>query len=236
MTLLSICTDAADELKVDRPSSVIGNPQPQVQSLLRYANKVGNRMMKTVDWQILRKEQTFTSISGETQTGILPDDFDRFVTETFWDRSAQKLITGPISAVQWQSLKAGGYSGDPKFIYRGGAVAILPAYGAGSSLAFEYVSKNWCQSAGADAQNAWAADTDTPILDEELFILGIKLLSLTDDGQPNGVAAKDFDDYFATLLGNDQPSAGIMVSADIFGGGRHFGGAPSVNGSALLLS
>lgn len=236
MTLLQICKDAADEIGIDRPSSVIANPQPHVQKLLRYANKCGIRLMKVVDWQILRKEQTFTSIDNETQTGILPADFDRFIVETFWDRSASKLLIGPITPVEWQSLKATGYTGDKKFIYRGGSVMTIPAFSAGSSLAFEYVSRNWCQSNASVAQAAWAADTDTGILDEELMTLGIKVLYLVDEGLPAAVAMKDFDDHFVTLLGNDQPTAGIMVSADIFGGARHFGGTPSVNGSALLLS
>jgi hypothetical protein len=236
MTLLTICTDAADEIGIDRPSSVIGNPQPAIQKLLRYANKVGNRLMKAVDWQILRKEKTFTSIVGETQTGILPADFDRFVAEAFWDRSASKLISGPVSSVEWQSMKATAYNQDPKFAYRGGSVLILPVYGAGSTLAFEYVSKNWCQSSGGTGQSAWAADTDLPVLDAEMMTLGLKVVYLTDEGLPNAIAMKDFDDYFATLLGNDQPSAGILSAADIFGGGRHFGGTPSVNGGPLTLS
>lgn len=243
MTLLTIARAVADEVGIDRPSSVIGNPQPEVQKLLRHANKVGNRLMKSVAWQVLRKEKTYTSVSGETQTSILPSDFDRFVPETFWDRSASRLLVGPIGSVEWQGLKAGNYSGTPrKFIYRGGDVLVIPSYSAGSSLAFEYISKNWCQSSGATAQTAWAADTDTGILDEELLTLGTKLVYLTDEGQPNGAASQDFDTYFDILIGNDQPTAGIMVAGDIFnqgdgfGGSRHFSGAPSATGSALLLA
>lgn len=242
MTLLTIARAVADEVGIDRPSSVIGNPQPEVQKLLRHANKVGIRMMKSVAWQVLRKEKTYTSISGETQTSILPSDFDRFVPETFWDRSASSLIVGPISATEWQSLKAGSYSGTPrKFIYRGGDILVIPSYSAGSSLAYEYISKNWCQSSGGTGQTAWAADTDTGVLDEELLTLGTKFVYLTDEGLPNAAAAQDFDTYFNTILGNDQPSAGVMVAGDIFnqgsafGGSRHFSGAPTANGSALLL-
>lgn len=234
MTLLTICIAAADEVGIERPTSVIGSSQPDVQKLLRYANKVGTSLMKKVAWQVLRKERTFTSISGETQTGILPSDFDRFVPETFWNRTDIQLIAGPVSSVEWQGLKANSYGGDPKFAYRGGSVLIIPTPSAGKSYAFEYVSKNWCQSAASVAQAAWAADTDTGIIDEELIVRAIKYNFLTDDGLPNGLAAAEFDEYFNILLANDQPDAGVMVAADIFGGGRHFTGSPPTSGGTSI--
>lgn len=235
MTLLSICIAAADEIGIDRPSSVIGNPSPTAQKLLRYANKVGKRLMKGYAWEVLRKEVTFTSVGSETQTGILPSDFDRFVAETFWNRSTETLVSGPVSPVQWQGLKALGYSGDPKFALRGGNVLILPQLSAGATLAFEYVSNLWCQSSGGTGQTAWAADTDVGVLDEELLTLALKFTYLTDEGLPNAQAAEEFTDYLNTLLDNDQPNAGILVAADIFGGQRHFTGAPAVGRSVYPL-
>lgn len=233
MTLLSICTDAADEIGIDRPSSVIGNAQPEVQKLLRYANKAGRLLMKRVAWQALRKERTFTSVATETQTSILPSDFDRFVPETFWNRTDYQLIAGPVGAVEWQGLKAFNHQGNPKFAYRGGDVLVIPAPGAGKAFAFEYVSNQWCRSTGGTGRTAWAADTDTGVIDEELITRGLKYAFLTDEGLPNAVAAQEFDDYFTLLVGNDQPSAGVMLAADIFGGGRHFDGAPPVAGTGI---
>jgi hypothetical protein len=230
MTLLSICKNAADEIGIDRPSSVTSNPEPSVQKLLRAGNKVGYSLMKKVAWQALRAEQTFTSLATEQQTGILPSSFDRFVPETFWNRTDYQLITGPVSPVEWQSLKASNYQGNPKYIYRGGGVYITPTMSAGKTLAFEYVSQNWCQSSGGTGQSAWAADTDTGVLDEELLTRGLVYVYLTSEGLPNAIAGAEFDEYFGTVLDNDQPDAGIMVAADIFGGGRHFTGTPSVSG------
>lgn len=228
MTLLTIAQNVADEVGVDQPTVVAGSPDPTAQKLLRYINKTGTGLMKKLAWQVLRKERAFTSISGETQTAILPSDFDRFIPETFWNRSTPVLMSGPVSAVQWQGLKATTYTGKPKFAYRGGDVLVIPALGAGDSLAFEYVSNQWCQSTGAVAQSAFAADTDTGILDEELITRGAKFVYLTDEGLPNALAGADFNDYLAVLSRNDQPSANIMVAADIFGGAnaRHFDGTP----------
>ena len=231
MTLLTICTNVADEVNIDRPTSVIGNPQTTAQRLLRYANRAGVSLMKAYPWQALRKEVTFTSVASETQTSILPADFDRFVPETFWDRSGTVLISGPVTAVEWQGIKALSYTGRPKFAYRGDDVLVIPTPSAGSTFAFEYVSNLWCASSGGTGQAAWAADTDVGVIDEELITRAMKFIYLSDSGLPNEVAFKDLKDYTDTLTANDQPGAGIMVSGDIFNysGGRHFTGAPPVS-------
>ena len=86
MTLLTIVKAAADEIQMPRPATVVGNDTPDAQRFLRYANKVGSSVMKKYAWQALRNEHTFTATATEEQTGALPDDFDRFVPETFWNR------------------------------------------------------------------------------------------------------------------------------------------------------
>jgi hypothetical protein len=174
MTLLSIVQDAVDEVGVGPIATVAGNQDPLALKLLRLVNKGGKALMKSAVWQVLRKERTFTSIAGLEQTGTLPADFDRFVPETFWDRTNVKLISGPVSAVEWQGMVANDYAGEQtKFIYRGDSVSIIPSYSAGVSLAFEYVSKNWCEDSGGSGQTAFAADTDVGILDEELLTLSL---------------------------------------------------------------
>jgi len=234
MTLLTIAKAVADEVGVDRPSSVIANPQPHVQKILRALNKSGTSLMKKVAWQILQKEKTATSLATEAQTGILPADFDRFIPETFWDRTSYQLISEAQTPVEWQMLKANSYAGNPKYRLRGGIVYILPTMTGGHSLAFEYVSENWCATSGGTGQSAWAADTDVGVLDEELLTLAGTLVYLTTELLPAGAAEMQFNDYFQTVLHNDQPDSGIMVAADIFGSGRHFTGTPSTSGGTNI--
>jgi hypothetical protein len=192
-------------------------------------------MMKTYPWQTLRKEGTFTALAQETQTSILPSNFDRFVPETFWDRTNDKLIVGPIDSVEWNSKKAAGYSGTPRFIYRGDSVLVVPAFAGGESLAFEYVSKNWCQSSGGTAQSAWAADTDTGILDEELLIYAGIFEYLDSEGQPSGNALAQLRNYMKILTKNDRRVSGIMAAGDIFSsGGRHFDGTPTAESTTTV--
>ena len=237
MTLLDITNDVADEVDILRPSTIVGSVDPDARQLLRLANKAGRQIMKAFPWQALRKETTFTSVSGETQTGILPADFDRIVPETFWNRSTSKLLSGPVSPVEWQGLKTLNTTPtEPKFAYRGDAILTLPALSAGASLAFEYVSKNWCQSSGGAAQAKFAADTDTTIIDEELLTRAVVFEYLMAKGQPAAKAAADYQRYFNDLASNERASGGTVRVADIFGrGGRRFDGAPPVASTSTLL-
>lgn len=229
MSLLSICTDAADEIGIERPATVFGSTNPSAQKLYRYANRVGNLLMKGYAWQILRAEQTFSALGQEEQTGILPADFDRFVPETFWNRSVKLLISGPKSDLDWATLKAQNQTlyDAAYFILRGGSVFIYSAPSANANLAFTYVKNTWAASSLGIPQTSFMADTDVSVIDEELVTLGVIATFLSGDGQPYSAAQQAFDDRFMQLTDNDQPSAMILAAGDIFSrNSRHFGGTP----------
>lgn len=238
MSLLTIIQDAADEVGVLQPSSVINNNDQGVKQLLRLSNRMGWTLMKAFDWQVLTKEDTFTSTATEEQSGILNSDFDRFLRETMWDRTDIIFISGPITAVEWQGLKAQDYAETqfPKFRYRGGSVYIIPTLDAGNTIAYEYVSKNWCQSSGGTGQTEWADDTDTGVLDEELMTRALVWAYKNAEGLPAEEAAFSYESYFRMLCEQDQPDANIMVAGDIFATtGRRFLGAPPSLGTNSIL-
>lgn len=173
MTLLSLAQDAADQIGIVRPSTVYGNAATEARKLLRYANQAGRHLVK-MDWQALRSEQTFTSLAQETQTSMIPSDLDHFLDETFWNRSRDRPLYGPKTPQEWQAIKATVTAAAiDTYAYRGTAILINPVPTAGETFAFEYITTKFCQSSGGTAQAAWAADTDTARISEELFTLGI---------------------------------------------------------------
>lgn len=233
MSLLTICKAVADGAKIARPSSVASNTDPTALSLLRAVNMAGLSLMKSYPWQALRKGGTFTALAQETQTSFLPSDFDRFIPESVWDTTNKNLVIGPIEPGEWNALKAHAYSdtGRRKFIHRGNAILVIPVFSGSEAIIFEYVSKNWCQSSGGTGQSAFAADTDTGIVDEELLTRAAKLQYLSDIGQPVGAAAAEYESYFRLLTRNDNARMNILTTGDIFGSGRHYRGEPPINGS-----
>lgn len=230
MSLITIANKIADTTSGPRPATIIGNTNPESQSYLRSISKVGLRLMKLYPWNILRKEHTFTGSGAETliAAASMPSDFDRFIPETFWQRSTSILLSGPVSAARWASLKASSYIGDEiYFTYRGGDVLALPTVSSGASLAFEYISNQYIRSSGGAAQATWQADTDTSVIDEELIALAATYDWLANEGLPAQQAFADFKAYFDTLQDNENATENIAVTADIFAlNSRHWTGAP----------
>lgn len=229
MTLLTVVQDAADELNYLRPAEVAASSAPDVQKMFRFANRVGGDLVTRGIWQVLRTEATFTGAAGSPQSGVIPADFGRFVAESFWDRTNVRLVSGPITAVDWQSFVAASGAGvQLRFTRRGDALLIWPALAGGEAMAFEYYSRNFCASAGGTPQSRWTLDTDTGRIPEELFTLGIVALVAEAEGLPQaGSARLAYDRRVAAELMNDQPVAGVMTAGDIFGGARrHTLGTP----------
>lgn len=236
MTLLSIITDAADEIGIDVPATIIANPDDDVRKLLRLTTKTGRMLLRRHTWQAIRKEHTFTALGVELQTAKLPSDFNRFVPETFWNRTDDCFIPGPVSATAWQGFQAADPSGQPRFIYRGGAVSIYPAPDAGDTMAFEYASNNWIDtdSDGIGDAGDWAADGDTPLFDEDMMTQGLIFQYLNSNDLPTTAnALAELLRTMKALIRNDNASAGVVAAGDIFAGNRHSTGEPTTGPNLL---
>jgi hypothetical protein len=174
MTLLTIVQGACDRIGIPRPTAVISSTDQQVLALLGFAQQEGKELARRGAWQALTAEQTFTSIASQTQTGAVPSDLDRFIQETFYNRTRKRQVIGPLSPQEWQAqLAITATVVYDTFRQRGNDILMIPTPPAGDTYAYEYVSKNWCTSAAGTNQSAWAADSDVARLDEELFTLGL---------------------------------------------------------------
>lgn len=236
MSLLTITQAIADTTSGPRPSTIVSNTNPEAQSYLRSVKKVGLRLMKVYPWNILRKENTFTAPGTETliASASMPSDFDRFIPETFWNRSTSVLLSGPVPASRWQSLKAETYVGDNvMFTYRGGDILAIPT--VSGTMAFEYISTQYVESSGGTPQADWLADTDVSVLDEELISLAATYDWLSSEGLPAGDAFQAFKTYFDMLQDNENATENIAITGDIFSrDGRHWNGTPVASRSVSV--
>jgi hypothetical protein len=174
MSLLTVIKDACDRVGIARPAAAYISTDVQILQLVGLAQQEGKELAKRHTWQAITKEKTFTSTAAETQANAIPDDFDRFVDETFYNRSQARGVQGPLTAIEWQFNKSVVASTIIQaFRQRGNSILITPTPTEGETLAYEYVSRNWCQSNASVEQSAWASDTDTGLLDEELMTLGL---------------------------------------------------------------
>lgn len=168
MTLLTTIQDAAQELGLVKPSTVVTNTSDLVaQQLLAFFNRVGIRLRSDYDWPVLTKEYTFTLTSG-TAAYAMPGDFERFATCTHWNRNSNWEVVGPIAEAEWQYLKSSGLtSGYPRQRWRfkdctTNQFYIDPTPDAsadGNTLVFEYYRKNWLRPVLWTASTAFSAGT-----------------------------------------------------------------------------
>lgn len=105
----------------------------------------------------------------------LPSDYEHFIVMTMWDRGFRWQLLGPLNPQEWQVLKSGISPTGPRRRFRliNNQIFIDPIPYDSNQLVFEYYSNNWCQNNSGQTQVRWAADTDTYLLDDDTFILGL---------------------------------------------------------------
>lgn len=205
MGLLTITQDACDRLGLPRPSAVIGSSDTQTRQFLGLAQQEGKELARRFNWQALARDATFVSIAAEAQTGVLPEDFDRFVGGTFYNRSATRIVTGPLTPQEYADYKGRLTSiVYDAFRLRGNTILILPTPSAGWTFAFEYITKNWCTSAGGDEPRAaWQADDDEALLDDEAMTLGLIWRFMKAKGLDYGEAFQTYQAHVQAIEGRD---------------------------------
>lgn len=145
----------------------------------------------------------------------IPADCDHFIQQTGWDRSFRWQLVGPLSPQEWQVLKSGISPTGPRLRYRimAGKIFVNPVPASLDNLVMEYYSTGWCQSAAGTAQTAWLADTDTPVLQDRLFILGMIARFLNRKGLDSSVAQKDYEDAVESAISRSGGSRVLPLNA-----------------------
>lgn len=149
----------------------------------------------------------------------LPDDYQRPIDNTMWDRSRYWAMRGPQSPQQWQTYKSsviGQASVQRRFRFRQIAGQLrfsidpVPTDNA-AALVFEYVSKAWCQSAEGAAQVKWLADTDTGVLDEYLLTLGVRWRMLRRLGLSYNEELSEYESEVRKAMAHDGGAAILSI-------------------------
>lgn len=208
MTLLTVIQGATDGLTgISRPSVVITSTDQNVLTLLRLANVEGQFLAQRYAWQALNNEATHTTVATQSQgaiTTIAGTDFDWIIPDTMWNRTQQWPVPGPVSPPDRQLMlartQAGPYS---QWWISGNTLNFYPAPTASQTVVFEWQSKNWCQSSGGAGQSAWAADTDTGILNEAIMTQGIVWRYRASKGLDYAEAFRTYELLVANAIGRD---------------------------------
>ncbi len=176
MSLLTIIQRVCRLVSLPVPSTVVDSSDLVIQQLYALANEEGEELADAYDWQKLRRQHLFNTVATAAQSSAVPADWNRFISNSFFNRSTRRSMIGPITPQQWQAIQA-----QPQlnrvflaFIERDGQFLVTPSPSAGQQIAYEYVSKYWARSAALVPQEEFLADTDGTYLDEKLITLGVR--------------------------------------------------------------
>jgi hypothetical protein len=214
VSLLSIITQVTGLLSLPQPSAVATSTDRQVIQLLAIANEEGRSLARRHQWQALTEEFTFATVDQDAQTGAIPSDFDRWVPNSFFNRTTRRPITGPITPRQWQWIKAQPVYSTVYLAFRErtGQFLFQPDPPAGQNIYGEYVSINWAKSAAGVAQSTFQADTDTSYLDETLIQLGIRWRFLKAKGLEYAEDMETYERELEEAMARDGGSSTLSLS------------------------
>lgn len=173
MTILTVVQNACDVIGIARPTAVMTSTTQQIIQLRGLAQREGKILARRSNWKVLQISYSFSTGNG-TASYALPSDFDHLLLETVFNRTTRRRMLGDLTPEEWEETQATLVTRVfPAFRIYGGLFFISPTPTATETIAYEYVSKNWCQTSGNAGLSAWVSDTDTGILDEELMTLGL---------------------------------------------------------------
>lgn len=209
MSLLTICQNVARETGFIVPSTIVGNTAEEAVTLLRFAQRAGRQIADGWAWTILQAEHTFQTVAS-TAAYSLPSDFRALLSDTAWDRDNYRRVRGGLTPSEWQVRKSALIgtaslrknfrikpdSGTNKFF-------VDPTPTAAEDLVYEYVSTSWCQSSGGTGQAAWAADTDTGRIGENLIELDCIWRLLNRMGRAYAEEKAEFERYLSIAKAED---------------------------------
>lgn len=224
-TLLSMAQNVCDDIAIQRPSSIYGSTNETARRLFQAITRTCRELVKRHHWSALIRESSITTVNG-TASYALESDFDRFIDDTAWDATNYWQMRGSLTASEWQWAKRSIVAtATNRRRYRikwdtassAREVFIDPTPSTADSLVIEYVSANYCKSSGGTLQSAWAADTDIPLLDDELIELGAIWRILNKLGQPYAEEKQEYDMRVIRAIGQDAPArtldmAGVRMS------------------------
>ncbi len=214
MSLLSVIANVTGRLSLPKPSVVAVSSDRQVVQLMALANEEGASLARRHPWQALVEEQSFATVAAPAQTAALPADFDRFVPNSVFNRSTRRAMTGPVTPRQWQWIQAqpAYASAYLAFRERTGQFLITPTPPAGQTIAYEYLSRNWCRSSGGAAQAAYGADDDVALLDESLIGLGVRWRFLRAKGLDYAEEMASYERELEQAMARDGGATALMIA------------------------
>jgi hypothetical protein len=207
-TALQVLNQAAGELGLVQPATVVGLSDVQSTQLLSLLNSAGNELQLYYPWEQFAKQFDITLVAAQESYDV-PTDLSYFRDQTQWDTQNHWPLLGPKSAQEWAWLKNSFVASLPRLRYRiqGGKFKVYPVPPAGTTqtLYMEYISNHWVQN-NADTEpskDMITLDNDVLWYDPWLLVKFVKMKFYELKGFNTKAVETDFMRVFNSLTGKD---------------------------------
>lgn len=222
-TVNDIINDAALEMGIVEAAAtdVFSATDPGFNQLCALLKSAGREFMKKATWQELIEEHTF--VTADTDDGVydLPDDFDRMIPQTHWNRIDTLPLFGPLSPQDWQYIEGRSLAIQSlymSFRLRKGKVYVFPndPVPDGKTIAFEYIRNTWVtNNTGTVFKVAPTTSGDLILYPPILIKAAIKAKFLEAKGFDSTGVRAEFNEMWDAATGQDKIAP--IINA---GGGR----------------
>ena len=228
LTMIQLALQNVGEFEV--PATVVGNANPTAVQMLALAQTEGRELSRKHEWNALISEQT-TNMVADQEAYTLPTDLRFLINASWYDRTKRRQMLGPISPQQWQFLKSENIAASYERYWRirGNQILLYPTPTTTDQFAYEYVSNAFCQSSGGTAQSAWAADTDTGKLDEELMTAGLTWRFLESKGLPFERQYQEYTRTVTRAIARDGAAPTLRMGGKYMSKGKSYVGDFNIN-------
>jgi len=185
-------TNTASPVQLDTTFTVTGTGIPNDTYILTVDSPTQVTLTQPLTGVVNGSSQT---INFSKTKYPFPDDYDRQINRSQWDKTKHWEMLGPESQQQWQWLKSGFISTGPRMRWtmEGGFFNTWPPTPSAEYLGLVYISRNWAASSGGTKQSSFQADTDTCVYPDRLMVLGAKLKYFALKGFNTSALAHDYN-------------------------------------------
>lgn len=216
MTLLQIVQQFCLRTGLASPAAVAGSTDRMITQIQGLLNEVLEELTRW-RWQQVTCEATFLTTAAEDQgpiDSIATNAFEKVKEKTFFNRTQNLRVVGPLTAEEWQSIQATSFSAlEYSWRLRGDRLLLTPVPTAGQTLAFEYLSKAMVYNPNdLEYKQLFTKDNDQFLLDYRLATLGLRWIWKKEKGLAYAEELRSFEELAQQLAGNSEGNKALNMN------------------------
>lgn len=198
MTLLTIARGLAKNVGLAVPDTVFTSATREMIEVVEQSNIAGDELARRVDWGKLQSAIPLAG-DGTNKEFHLGDTFSRIGSGIAMTTAAG--FARPLSRAEWGSLVP--VVGVPRyFLLEGQCVTLWPYLADGELATVNAQSLAWCSNGTSE----WAADDDTSLIDEGIFLKGLIVRWRRQKGMDYADYEAEYEAALAEVAGFDDRS------------------------------